>query len=62
MLTAIFLFCLAWGMLVFFFILLARIGAKPVPTPPKRIAVWIETRQPIKEYIAQFSVPLKIEN
>ena len=56
MLTAT-LFCLAWGMLVFFFVLLVRIGDKPVPTPPERTAVWIEARLPIKEYIAPFSIP-----
>jgi hypothetical protein len=30
-----FLFCLAWGMLAFFFVLLVRIGARPVPKPPE---------------------------
>jgi hypothetical protein len=44
-------------MLVFFFVLLVRIGDKPVPTPPERTAVWIEARLPIKEYIAPFSIP-----
>ena len=57
MLTATFLFCLGWGMLVFFFVLLVRVGAKSVPTPPKRTAVWNETRQLIKEDIATFSIP-----
>jgi hypothetical protein len=34
MVAAIFLSCLAWATLVLFFLLLARISAKPVPTPP----------------------------
>ncbi len=38
-------FCLAFGMLNCFLLLLVRIGAKPIPTPPERfvifrIAVW----------------------
>jgi hypothetical protein len=28
------LFCLAWGVLAFYFVLLVCIGAKPVPTSP----------------------------
>jgi len=34
MMPAILLSCLAWGTLVLFFLLLVRIGAKPIPTPP----------------------------
>jgi hypothetical protein len=34
MLAAIFLSCLAWGILVLFFLLLVKIGSNPVPTPP----------------------------
>jgi hypothetical protein len=34
MMTA--LFCLAWGMVASFFVLLVRIGAKPVPTPESK--------------------------
>jgi hypothetical protein len=45
---AIFLFCIAYGTLNFFLLLLVRIAAKPVPTPPQRIAVSIETRQPVR--------------
>ena len=30
-----FLFTFAWGVLAFFFVLLVRIGAHPVPKPPK---------------------------
>ncbi len=33
---AAFLFSLAWGILSVFFLLLIRIGAKPVPTPEPR--------------------------
>jgi hypothetical protein len=28
------LFCLGWGTLAFFFVLLVRIGAQPAPKPP----------------------------
>jgi hypothetical protein len=33
---AAFLFSLTWGILTLFFLLLVRIGAKPVPTPEPR--------------------------
>jgi hypothetical protein len=36
MLMAAFLFSLTWGLLSLFFLLLVRIGAKPVPAPPER--------------------------
>jgi hypothetical protein len=34
----IFLFCLAYGMLSFFLLLLVRIGAKPAPTPFEQLS------------------------
>ena len=34
------LFGLAWGMLVFFFVLLVRMGAKPAPKPPELLQPW----------------------
>jgi hypothetical protein len=36
MMTA--LFSLAWGMVALFFVLLVKIGAKPVPTPESKSA------------------------
>jgi len=46
---------LAWGMLAGFFVLLLRIGAKPQPTPVKRITV-VQDAQPIQEYLARFAI------
>jgi len=37
------LFGLAWGMLVFFFVLLVRMGAKPAPKPPELLQPWDPT-------------------
>jgi hypothetical protein len=34
------LLCLAWGTLVFFFVLLVRMGAKPAPKPPELLQPW----------------------
>jgi hypothetical protein len=33
-------FCLAWGTLVFLFILLVRTGAKATPKPPELLQIW----------------------
>lgn len=33
-------FCLAWGTLVFFFILIVRAGAKATPKPPELLQIW----------------------
>ena len=43
MLMATFLFCLAWGVGVCFFLLLLRISARPVPAPPPKTTVMSES-------------------